>query len=62
MSGAAMQKEFLKYSVATKNKSLGIPDVSLNEHIWAESWKAEKEILKRNELARNRQSLQRTLK
>lgn len=32
------KKKFIKYSVATKNKILGIPDVSPYEHIRIQSW------------------------
>lgn len=31
-------KKFIKYSVATKNTILGIPDVSPYEHIRIQSW------------------------
>lgn len=37
------KKNFIKYSVATKNKILGIPDVSLYEHIRIKSWTAGEE-------------------
>lgn len=37
------KKNFIKYPVATKNKILGIPDVSLYEHIRNKSWTAGEE-------------------
>lgn len=37
------KKNFIKYSIATKNKILGRADVSLYEHTRVKSWKAEEE-------------------
>lgn len=58
--GATIQTRVLsKYSVATKNKILRIPDVSLYGHIQVKSWKAGEERMysQKNKPAGNRQSL-----